>query len=627
MSDLSIPGLEKIVDVLFEKVFSNIKDIAGYHIDKISYTNMCKQAYNNLHNLDQVKTINDFDDSVSLYDFYVSPQLTAINSNNRSLIVESLQDFSCSKKILISGIVGQGKSILMKHLAIQESFKGEKFPIFTELRELGESETLESFMRRNIKSWLKIENDRVISYLINEGKIIFFFDGFDEVKINNMEKIVKDFEKVSKKYSKLDFVVSSRPEKTIDKSTIFNKFLINKLDLNGQLKIIKKLVKDNLIQTNLIKTLESSSKDIQGVLVTPLMVNFYYYLYKTEQIASNNIKLFYDKLFDLTLRKHDGTKLLYSRDYFSKLSTEQLEQAFECICYLSCYHQTFFLTEYKLREIIEKTISFYKLDCSIDDLVRDFTTGTCFICREGESYAFLHTSIAEFFGAKFIAKNSQIVGIYDDLRNNYKKYEDVVNYLKIIDEKSFYINFLNEIVENSYDFFKSKEILNQIYFSSKNYNKNYSQNDAEKQVDNRLSALIIFKKNVHPYIAFNFMNYIEPFIRKNLNEKFIYSTGLELEIIYAGTASNKDKDDEVEKNLSENYYLYEKIDDTSEHGIKTKKELEEMMETNEYVSIKSKYTNNLESVVLHTNLYTTKLDKIKKKINELKEIKSLNELF
>lgn len=282
-------GLDKIVDVLFDKITSNIKDIASYQLDKLTYSNMCKEAYNRINNLDQVKTINDFGESISLYDFYVAPMVTAISDKDRSFSVNNLDDFACHKKILISGIVGQGKSILMRHLAIQEAYKGERFPIFTELRELEKDESLESFMRNKVKSWLGTNNDKIASYLIKEGKVIFFFDGFDEVKVINMEKTVKSFEKIQMKYPNLKFVVSSRPEEFIDKSTIFNKFVINKLELDGQLRIIEKLVSDTTIKTNLISTLKKSSKDIHKVLVTPLMVNFYYYLYKTEQIVSNNI--------------------------------------------------------------------------------------------------------------------------------------------------------------------------------------------------------------------------------------------------------------------------------------------------------------------------------------------------
>lgn len=625
-------GLDKIVDVLFEKIINNIKGIASSQLDKLTYSNMCKEAYNRINNLDQVKTINDFGESISLYDFYVAPTVTAISDKDTSFSVNNLDDFACHKKILISGIVGQGKSILMRHLAIQEAYKGEKFPIFAELRELEKDESLESFMRNKVKSWLGTNNDKIASYLIKEGKVIFFFDGFDEVKVINMEKTVKSFEKIQMKYPHLKFVVSSRPEEFIDKSTIFSKFVINKLDLDGQLKIIENLVSDTTIKTNLTTTLKKSSKDIHNVLVTPLMVNFYYYLYKTEQIISDNIKIFYIKLFDLIQRKHDGTKLLYDREYFTNLTDEQLESVFECLCYLSCRAESFFLKEYMFRDIIQKTIEFNNLKCSVDNLIHDLTTGICLIGKEGESYAFLHTSIAEFFGAQFILKNQDISGIYNELIKNYKKYTNLINYLKIINEKIFHTKFLKPVIEQSLDFFVSKDILKNIYISSKNYNKKYNEKDSAAKKDNRISCLIIFDKKVHPYVAFNYMYYIEPIIRDYTNNKYIYSTGLETEIIY-NTNFNSDSDNDIEgninnnKNESDNYYLYERLDDNSTNGKTSKSEVEKMIKSESFYSIESKFSNHTKNIITKTNLYTNNLlDKIKE-IEKLEKSKNIKDLF
>jgi predicted NACHT family NTPase len=622
-------GLDKIVDVLFDKITSNIKDIASYQLDKLTYSNMCKEAYNRINNLDQVKTINDFGESISLYDFYVAPMVTAISDKDRSFSVNNLDDFACHKKILISGIVGQGKSILMRHLAIQEAYKGERFPIFTELRELEKDESLESFMRNKVKSWLGTNNDKIASYLIKEGKVIFFFDGFDEVKVINMEKTVKSFEKIQMKYPNLKFVVSSRPEEFIDKSTIFNKFVINKLELDGQLRIIEKLVSDTTIKTNLISTLKKSSKDIHKVLVTPLMVNFYYYLYKTEQIVSNNIKVFYIKLFDLIQRKHDGTKLLYDREYFTKLTDEQIEAVFECLCYLSCRAESFFLKEYMFRDIIQKTIEFNNLNCSVDNLIHDLTTGICLIGKEGESYAFLHTSIAEFFGAQFVIKNQDISGIYDELINNYKKYMNLINYLKVINEKTFYIKFLKPVIEQSLEFFTSKNILKYIYISSKKYNKHYSEKESVAKKENPISCLIIFDKKVHPYIAFNYMSHIEPIIRESMNKKYIYSTGLETEIIYNSnfTSDSHDESNIQNKNESDNYYLYETIDDKSIHGKTSKSEVEKMIKNENFYPIESKFSNHIKDIVIKTNLYTMSLTEKIKQIEKLEESKNIKDLF
>ncbi len=70
-----------------------------------------------------------------------------------------------------------------------------------------------------------------------------------------MGRVVKEFEKLANKFSKLNFIVSSRPEENIEKSTIFSKFLTNKLDLDGQINIIEKLTNEDFLKENLINNL------------------------------------------------------------------------------------------------------------------------------------------------------------------------------------------------------------------------------------------------------------------------------------------------------------------------------------------------------------------------------------
>lgn len=628
MESLDLPTLTiNVVKYFFEKAFEPLKELANYQIDKVNINEICKEAYNNLSNLDQVRTINEFDKAVSLYSFYVPPQVTSLDSNETSkktFLVENLSDFSGTKKILISGIVGQGKSILMRNLAIQESFKGERLPIFVELKDLEDNESLEKFMRKSISSILQSENEKITNYLLEEGKVILFFDGFDEVKTENMGKIVKDFEKIERKFKKLNFVVSSRPEDTIDKSTVFSKFLINKLDLDGQIKIIEKLTDEKLIKENLIKNLKESNKDIKGVLVTPLMVNFYFYLYKTEQITGTHIALFYNKLFDLTLRKHDGTKLTYKRSYITGLTPEKIEEAFECICFLSCKQKTFFFAEYDFLDIVKKTIKFQNLKCSPNDLIKDFTTGICFIVREGQSYAFLHTSIPEFFAAKFLLRNINVNGVLKEVFENYDNYINVIKYMQEVNEKEFYISFLKPILEESIEFFKSKEILNKIYISLKLYDK-------KKSYGNYIYIITICDSSVHRYIASDFKDFIKPFMKDEINKKFIRGKKIKYEFFWKKSSkSSSEKESEVIQ--SENYFLHERIDsDGVELSIPStsstnRKALDLRIEKDEFRAIGEKYSQRAKNIENGVTLYIMRLVAWKEKIKGY-ETSSIEDLF
>lgn len=602
---------------IFEKIFNPLKKFAEYQLDKINFHAISSEAHNKLIGLAQVRTINEFDKSVSLYDFYVPPQVTDLESNN-IFLVDDLDDFSSPKKVLISGIVGQGKSILMRSLAIKEAYKGERFPIFMELRELGDDESLENFIHKNINNNIGINNHKLESYLLKEGKVILFLDGFDEIKTSEMGRVVKEFEKLTKKFEKLNFIVSSRPEENIEKSTIFNKFLINRLDLDGQINIINKLTNDDFVKENLISNLREANKDIQGVLVTPLMVNFYFYLYRTEQIKGTDITLFYEKLFDLTLRKHDGTKLVYRRDYVTKLTPVELQSVFECICFLSCRQKTFFFNEYKFIDLIAAAIRFQKLDCSENDLIRDLTTGICFICREGQTYAFLHTSIPEFFGAKFVLKNVGLTGFMKEIIDNYQDYINLVTYMKTIDEKLFLLNFLKPILDENIDYFKSKRVLNDIYISSKLYDKN-------KGSGNVVKIFTLFDRSIHPYIAFDFKEFIKPSMKEDINKKFKRGKKTSYQFFWRPRRKSSENTDEIEQ--SENYFLHERLDNIpKETTATTRTETVAKMKNEGFKAITENYSQRCENIEKALNLYILRLEEWNNKIKKFQEI-SIDDLF
>lgn len=140
--------------------------------------------------------------------------------------------------------MGQGKSVLMRHLAISEVLEHNKIPLFYELRYLQKGQNLEHVLKQLFSEWLNIKSQKLIEYVLLTGQVTLFFDGFDEIHIDDMPKIVLGLEGLLRKYPNLNFVVSSRPENVIDSSTIFQNFQIQKLDFNAQKNIVNALLKD-----------------------------------------------------------------------------------------------------------------------------------------------------------------------------------------------------------------------------------------------------------------------------------------------------------------------------------------------------------------------------------------------
>lgn len=385
--------------------------------------------------------------------------------------------------------MGQGKSVLMRHLAISEVLEHNKIPLFYELRYLQKGQNLEHVLKQLFSEWLNIKSQKLIEYVLLTGQVTLFFDGFDEIHIDDMPKIVLGLEGLLRKYPNLNFVVSSRPENVIDSSTIFQNFQIQKLDFNAQKNIVNALLKDKKMQVAVISGIESSNIEVKDALITPLMVNLFVFIYKHEKIIPEHVKDFYDRLFDLVLRKHDNTKIDFKRDRATKLDNKSLRKILQLISYMCCKQQVFAFDESVFRRLVERAIQINKLECSVDDLIYDLTGVLCFIVREGYLFAFIHKSIPEYFAAEFIRDKGEPEKLYHEIYIKYDQYEKVAEFLRVIDEYNYNHFLLNRIYEESLSSIRSKDFLDCTYVSF------------VKEVP---ELRIIFKDYVHDY----FSNYL-----------------------------------------------------------------------------------------------------------------------
>lgn len=398
---MDLESLSKVSDGLVDKSLKGALEVSSFFKDAYKF-NLAKENYlDKISQLQYVRTLNDFEESVSLYEFYVPPHL-ANTKEKKVFQVRNLEDIKAYRKILISGIVGQGKLVLMRHLAISEVLEHNKIPLFYELRYLQKGQNLEHVLKQLFSEWLNIKSQKLIEYVLLTGQVTLFFDGFDEIHIDDMPKIVLGLEALLKKYPNLNFVVSSRPENVIDSSTIFQNFQIQKLDFNAQKNIVNALLKDKKMQVSVISGIESSNIEVKDALITPLMVNLFVFIYKHEKIIPEHVKDFYDRLFDLVLRKHDNTKIDFKRDRATKLDNKSLRKILQLISYMCCKQQVFAFDESVFRRLVERAIHINKLECTVDDLIYDLTGVLCFIVREGYLFAFIHKSIPEYFAAEFI---------------------------------------------------------------------------------------------------------------------------------------------------------------------------------------------------------------------------------
>ena len=109
--------------IAFNSIFSEAVEYLKRKIPslKIAKANI-NDAYLKASNVENVKTIWQVDKNINLNDFYY-PSKILVSGNK--VLVDSLTSFPPNGKVVIQGIAGQGKSILLRYLVGKELKHGK----------------------------------------------------------------------------------------------------------------------------------------------------------------------------------------------------------------------------------------------------------------------------------------------------------------------------------------------------------------------------------------------------------------------------------------------------------------------------------------------------------------------
>lgn len=167
------------------------------------------------HTFQRVKSIRTFlkpNEPVDLLDSYVSALLSDGKQNVYPEVL--LQELKDNDRIIISGLAGRGKSVLMRYLAVSlyHTPKG-KIPIFIELRSLN-SLTSPDILQYIHAQYKGVSNIQYSDFLeaLHKGYFIFLFDGFDEINPELRSDIEKEIIDISAIYQKCPLIITGRPD-------------------------------------------------------------------------------------------------------------------------------------------------------------------------------------------------------------------------------------------------------------------------------------------------------------------------------------------------------------------------------------------------------------------------------
>lgn len=411
--------------------------------DKLSKWNNARNVKvlsNKVAAYEQVKTIWQREKKVKLSNFYYPSKVTFDTGNTKPVL--GLRDLPSTGGLVIQGTVGQGKSIFLRYLCIQElsNHSSQRVPVFFELRKLDANLSLEKALLDTLECLGFEISGELFEYYADSGKLVILLDGFDELEESIVNNVVRTLEIWAIKYPKLQFIISCRPGGEIQKSNHFSVVRLAPLGNEDIKPFMAKIGVKGATLDNLNRAVEASPNQIRGLLNTPLLLTLLVLVYQSEGVIPNELPEFFKLLFTTVFVKHDRTKPAFNRKLKSGLNDKRLEHFFEAFCYAVLRRKyTVNLKEEQFRFAHGDAIKFSGESCTLEGFKHDIERIACLLQEDGLYNSFVHKSLLDYYPAAFIKSctDEQSLRIYNAITPHWGQWRHVLGFLEHIDKHRF----------------------------------------------------------------------------------------------------------------------------------------------------------------------------------------------
>ncbi|OZQ68299.1 NACHT domain-containing protein [Paenibacillus odorifer] len=391
---------------VIKKVNENLEAL-GINASHSLMNKISKYLYKAYVKQSKTKTILYKDKPVSLNDYFVYLDLELDGS---IINAEFLNDIMLNKRLIISGSAGSGKSTLFKYLFIDSFVSNESISIFIELRKINKiNKSLFSFITENILNLTENECE-MFKYLLDEGKVTFFLDGYDEVNLDIRPRITEEILKLSEDYCDCLFILSSRPDKeefnSWDSFTIMNVCPMSK---EQSIELVEKLKYESEVKKSFLEEIDKTLyRNHKEFISNPLLLTIMLMTYSQYAEIPSKIHIFYEQAFETLFSKHDATKAVYTRNRFTKLPIDDFKKILATFCASSYLNIESSFDKKKILGYLNKAKLYTKIDFVEEDYLKDLLKSVCILVEDGLDYTFNHRTFQEYFAALFIIESHDL---------------------------------------------------------------------------------------------------------------------------------------------------------------------------------------------------------------------------
>lgn len=336
-----------------------------------------------------------------------------------------------SKYIIIQGIGGIGKSMLLTHLFLSSAKQAMEtgcIPFLLSLKDYKETTCgMVDFIWKSVKEYdSAITQSSVISAL-QQKQLILLLDGLDEIQSSVRDSFDQDLDAFIKSYPDNMIVMTSRPVNSFISYAKFSLFDILELSKKQAIELVEKLEfwdidgKNSFLEA-LNKTLYNTHREFAS---NPLLLTIMLMTYSSFGEVPAKMHVFYSKAYETMARLHDASKGSFKRPLHTKLTPEEFAKYFSQFCARTYKNEVLefnsMLFDTYMKKVLHGAAPEHK-NIAPRDFLLDLTNNLCIMYREGEHYYFIHRSFQEYFAAVYFASEydanlSKVGNFFEKMKN------------------------------------------------------------------------------------------------------------------------------------------------------------------------------------------------------------------
>lgn len=403
-----------------------------------------------------VKTLLYRHEGKPLYSFY---ECMDVEYNEENISIEDIKNIiEIGNKLIISGLAGMGKTMMLKYLLLKSIDNSKYIPMLLELRTINdmniEQIDIEELLYQKLCGKKFNLEKRYFEYSLEMCEYFILFDGYDEVRGDRRMKVMEQIKEFSDKYPYNYYLMSSRPEEDFINWNGFKEIEVIPLSLAKAVSLIAKLDYDKQVKQKFVKELQDKLYEkYQSFASNPLLLTMMLMTYEVNGFVPDKRNDFYEMVFATLFNRHDAHKG-YRREIRCKLGESEFKNLFSFICFRSFFKGEYDFSESKLLEYIRLGMEKYNLKERFDEreYFKDLENSVCLIMKDGLYYRFVHRSFQEYFAAVYTTalsdyEQQKLIKCTMKRKKIFSVYENYLEILGELQRKRFERNILYPILK------------------------------------------------------------------------------------------------------------------------------------------------------------------------------------